>query len=911
MRDSTGKHTLLKSYKWIIMGISLLLFIGLFEKQVQAAYEIPLSTGWNLISIPEQQTDITIDVVTGSIAGKFKSIWAYSNDSWTLYDPNNAGFSDLTTMDASRGYWINMESSGTLIGSGMKASSTVQLSVGWNLIGYNGNSTKTIADAIGAISGNIESIWAMENGQWKSYIKGSPGMSDLSQMKIGFGYWVNVTTPCSFSVDVNIPDSSKAISINDQNTTIAEITDTKITFTGNSAFINNLAVGQVISAPPSTQAPGGFLRNVTAIERIVNGALVTTTNATFGDAIQSGAGGLGRQLTYQDINFAKLKLPPGVKFATKSQTLWALEFGEEVEIEVEIDGVKVKFSGSIDFPAPSLIMNLQMENSRVKEFRVLLSGTEKSTFSTTVTSTGELPDNWRDFKIEGLTIPLTPQVIFIGWVPVVFTPQITFYVGLSGSITATLTAKITQTANYLAGVEYVDTHWRPVTNFSNRFDLSGDACLNGNLKAYAGPHLEVLVYGLAGPWVGLHPFIEADATLCAQAGADWGIYAGLDFAYGLVVNPYFNIDAPSAEPVQVVRYKIYPPENGHVSGTVKGENLIGLQGVSVQAVKQGTVVGQPVTTDQNGSYSLDLASGDGYVLKFSKAGFYEEKIQNVVITPGQGLNLANVIMVTQGFGSISGVITDAFSGQPVQVANAKILFRRGLNAQTGAIIRTASISASNGTYALDNMPSGTYTGETQIDGYIKNYIVVYCLANQNTPMDPQAVTPYIDAREIRIVLTWGATPNDLDSHLTGPIAGSASRFHVYYMQKNATTANLDLDDTTSYGPETVTITERVAGTYRYSVHDFTDRYSTNSSVLANSNALINVFKGSSLWTGCGPFNVPNRPGTLWTVFELKNLTATPQCLPINTMVYESAPAGVQSVDPESELELFRNLPDKK
>jgi uncharacterized protein YfaP (DUF2135 family) len=117
------------------------------------------------------------------------------------------------------------------------------------------------------------------------------------------------------------------------------------------------------------------------------------------------------------------------------------------------------------------------------------------------------------------------------------------------------------------------------------------------------------------------------------------------------------------------------------------------------------------------------------------------------------------------------------------------------------------------------------------------------------------------------------------------------RFHVYYNAKNfyymgMLYANLDVDDITSYGPETVTIYEQVQGFYRYSVHDYTNREYAYSAVLANSNAQVRVYKGSEL---INTFNVPsNLDGTLWTVFEYTGNTI----IPINTMTYTSDPSSI-------------------
>ena len=114
---------------------------------------------------------------------------------------------------------------------------------------------------------------------------------------------------------------------------------------------------------------------------------------------------------------------------------------------------------------------------------------------------------------------------------------------------------------------------------------------------------------------------------------------------------------------------------------------------------------------------------------------------------------------------------------------------------------------------------------------------------------------------LRIVLNWGASPSDLDSHLVYP--GN----HVYFSQKEGSDANLDVDDTDSYGPETITIERKHSGErYVYAVHNFSHRQDIQDSSLSNSNAKVFVYVGQTL---IKTYYVPkNQPGNLWTVFAV-------------------------------------------
>lgn len=201
--------------------------------------------------------------------------------------------------------------------------------------------------------------------------------------------------------------------------------------------------------------------------------------------------------------------------------------------------------------------------------------------------------------------------------------------------------------------------------------------------------------------------------------------------------------------------------------------------------------------------------------------------------------------------SINGKIINAFNGYSVE--GATIMLRPGWNKKDGSyatigltkIPRTA-VSDTNGCFNIV-APTGAYTAEVTKDGYV---IAYYNVITSNTGPISMSITPVLSDDEYRIVLTWGATPSDLDSHLTY-FKDGVQQFHVYYGNKTGyvggrKVASLDVDDVNSYGPETVTITASASlvqsGELRYSVHN----YSGNYDGLASSNATVQVYQGNEL-----------------------------------------------------------------
>lgn len=125
-----------------------------------------------------------------------------------------------------------------------------------------------------------------------------------------------------------------------------------------------------------------------------------------------------------------------------------------------------------------------------------------------------------------------------------------------------------------------------------------------------------------------------------------------------------------------------------------------------------------------------------------------------------------------------------------------------------------------------------------------------------------ALSPVMDKLDgMRIVLDWGAHPADLDGHLAYP--GN----HIFFSHKTGADALQDIDHTTGYGPETITIVRKHPGQrYVYAVHDYTDRTEPNTPDLSASAAKVFVYVGQTL---IHTYDVPKGlKGNIWSVFAI-------------------------------------------
>ena len=75
---------------------------------------------------------ISIGSQLAGISTQLVRVWGYFGGQWQMYDPGDATGSNLATMTAGRGYWINASEACTLI----YGAYSYALSAGWNLIGW-------------------------------------------------------------------------------------------------------------------------------------------------------------------------------------------------------------------------------------------------------------------------------------------------------------------------------------------------------------------------------------------------------------------------------------------------------------------------------------------------------------------------------------------------------------------------------------------------------------------------------------------------------------------------------------------------------------------------------------------------------------------------------------------------------
>jgi hypothetical protein len=292
--------------------------------------------------------------------------------------------------------------------------------------------------------------------------------------------------------------------------------------------------------------------------------------------------------------------------------------------------------------------------------------------------------------------------------------------------------------------------------------------------------------------------------------------------------------------------------------TLSGPALTSLQSTSgMQSVANVTV-----TTNENGEYSFsDVPSGGDYTVTVSANGYNQTTFS---VDASSSTEVGSETL--RGDAQVEGIVVNASTGAPL--ANADVFFSFGDNTDP-ELADLATQTNQNGTYTIADSPTGTFICVVRADGFADSVIEDVNFDEGENDIRPAATSEALESGQLRIVLTWGESPSDLDSHLTGP-GTDGGRFHVYWSNRSPSNAgaNLDRDDTSSFGPETITITDLRDGLYRYSVYNFSSSGSNGALGIADSPAQVSVFDETGQIRSYTAPSASSGDGNTWRVLEL-------------------------------------------
>lgn len=158
------------------------------------------------------------------------------------------------------------------------------------------------------------------------------------------------------------------------------------------------------------------------------------------------------------------------------------------------------------------------------------------------------------------------------------------------------------------------------------------------------------------------------------------------------------------------------------------------------------------------------------------------------------------------------LIRDSNTGYPLP--NAQVTVQQDERPVANTTTDNSGIASFSNRMNFDN---GDYDLIVRKDGYMPMTDRITVSNGGFASGNQVSIAPSISGKNIKVVLDWGASPLDLDSHIRmGP-------YHVYYRNKTDAGGKiqLDHDDIDGYGPETVTVlSPESSAIYRYYVHNY-------------------------------------------------------------------------------------------
>lgn len=287
--------------------------------------------------------------------------------------------------------------------------------------------------------------------------------------------------------------------------------------------------------------PVGALRRVQRIDRS-GGVVLTTEPASLADAIESGS--IHQVVELRAENVASFRLPGGVHPEVGPDGLF---FG--LNDVVLFDG-----DGDLSKTEDQVVMNGNIAIEPDLDFVIDIDGFSLSEASVAVV--GEVSGNVnidarREATLPGEPMPLAsielmPITFFAGPIPVVITSNIDLLVGVDGKVTAKMNLGFQADIDARVGFGYAGGDFGPIAEIAPAGSVelqSFDDGVAGTARLYAGPRLNVGLYGIDVGHATLKVYIEAEVD--AAADPWWCLSAGLEGSAGVDIDievPFFILD---------------------------------------------------------------------------------------------------------------------------------------------------------------------------------------------------------------------------------------------------------------------------------------------------------------------------------------------------------------------------------
>lgn len=338
-------------------------------------------------------------------------------------------------------------------------------------------------------------------------------------------YGQNMVGPATAVLSVQTQQFLSSISADRSTLTFSQITFELVA----------LRPGTILILPDSPTAPGGFIGKVTGVVMSGSGAVVQTVPASLADAMNTANVSISRTLTMNDLAPQIATTTSAISASVipnQSVALNSTSEGFSISLNHVVlydagGGAQVTVDGSLSIN-PSFTFNCSIQGFSLKQ----LSFVDTTTFVANVTVNSNVEASLsKKFDIPP-HLRFSPITVWAGFVPVVIIPDLVLTVGIDGSVSVGFAMSVTQAVNVSAGLSFDNGNWQPISQVSDSFTFQPpQPAATAAAKAFLGPQLNLLIYGVVGPFGALRGFLELDLSLFSQP--QYQLFAGIEGAAGV------------------------------------------------------------------------------------------------------------------------------------------------------------------------------------------------------------------------------------------------------------------------------------------------------------------------------------------------------------------------------------------
>lgn len=291
------------------------------------------------------------------------------------------------------------------------------------------------------------------------------------------------------------------------------------------------AAGDFVAAGITDKTPDGLLRKVVSVSQ--DKKRVATETAVIEEILRDGNASFSGSLDNSDVDSSSM--PNGAVFSkahTQEEYSFVVNFNDVVLYDADGNEFTKQdqllangnFSFSTDFDFSATIADYGITEMIFKNKTKINS--EITVSSNMMGLSSVLETKAAEFKFKPFVAGYLPTV---PPVPIVLVPHLEIKVGIDPSKINPLSITSKENASVETSIAYWNGNLVPGFNFSNDFEFSNPVISKEvELSVYAGPNLNILVYGVAGPFAGIRGKVRLHAT-----DQKWELYGGLEALLGI------------------------------------------------------------------------------------------------------------------------------------------------------------------------------------------------------------------------------------------------------------------------------------------------------------------------------------------------------------------------------------------